>query len=604
MSILDKKGIGVTSGFKLVSGAPIDARFTAEDEIDLQSLIDNGAVYNGLEVWVNSLGKKKMYNGTEFVDVATGGSSGGSGSSGNVFVEVDNLPESPDQNTIYKKRTLPTQLPTPGEFVDTIYFNTTKSPTEIMGTLAQDNIFWVDGSLVDAPGYSFCPILCFDGSDQPAFWNDPVVILTFLKNSSDTYYLSFQGFTTGNALDLWSSNSGWRVPSNFVIKKNSMASVQGLPIGTSNSLLNDILNSNGVFTPKVEYFVWDSVGSQWSTPSMLDVPFIPSNAIQGAIYRVQNNTPIHSDGYLGSIKFNKLYIGDVVKMFDSLTDWIYLDESQTTGMYIIFADVSFSNLLLIQKATVEGANNIYYLQLMLYDESSGETIDKLIFSNDPQDYDWKIDSTEVIEINKKGCALISKEICEQLGSPVPNDIVVGSENDKLQYLILNASGFYTILSDKIYPLGTGSQKISVDNSVIIGSKNPVSGNAVYNYISGNTAQSVTSGNRNPVSSSAVYSHVETTKTSLLNTVNNTINNSKVTVDKTMSSTSSNPVANYVVKQYVDSKATTITVDSAMSSTSTRPVQNRIIKQYVDNKETELKQYVEDTINNLVERYYS
>ena len=62
MSILDKKGIGVTSGFKLVSGSPIDARFTAEDETDLQSLIDNGAVYEGLEVYVKSLGKKKIYN--------------------------------------------------------------------------------------------------------------------------------------------------------------------------------------------------------------------------------------------------------------------------------------------------------------------------------------------------------------------------------------------------------------------------------------------------------------------------------------------------------------------------------------------------------------
>lgn len=72
MAITDKKGINVTSGFKLVSANPLDARFIAVDETDLQSLIDNGAVYNGLEVWVDSLGKKLIYNGTEFVEISAG----------------------------------------------------------------------------------------------------------------------------------------------------------------------------------------------------------------------------------------------------------------------------------------------------------------------------------------------------------------------------------------------------------------------------------------------------------------------------------------------------------------------------------------------------
>lgn len=75
MSINDKKGINVTSGFKLVAPTPIDARFIAQDENDLQSLIDNGAVYNGLEVWVNSLSKKLRYNGTQFEEITSGGTS-------------------------------------------------------------------------------------------------------------------------------------------------------------------------------------------------------------------------------------------------------------------------------------------------------------------------------------------------------------------------------------------------------------------------------------------------------------------------------------------------------------------------------------------------
>ena len=72
MAITDKKGINVTSGFKLISPAPIDARYVVEDETELQSIIDNGAAYNGLEVWVNSLGKKLQFNGTGFVDVQAG----------------------------------------------------------------------------------------------------------------------------------------------------------------------------------------------------------------------------------------------------------------------------------------------------------------------------------------------------------------------------------------------------------------------------------------------------------------------------------------------------------------------------------------------------
>lgn len=68
MAITDKKGISVTSGFKLVSPTPVDVRYIADDETDLQSLIDNNAVYEGLEVWVKSLGKKFTYNGTEFID--------------------------------------------------------------------------------------------------------------------------------------------------------------------------------------------------------------------------------------------------------------------------------------------------------------------------------------------------------------------------------------------------------------------------------------------------------------------------------------------------------------------------------------------------------
>ena len=62
---------------------------------------------------------------------------------------------------------------------------------------------------------------------------------------------------------------------------------------------------------------------------------------------------------------------------------------------------------------------------------------------------------------------------------------------------------------------------------------------------------------------------------------------KVTVDSAMSASSTNPVQNKVVKQYVDDKVaaagSNITVDAALSSTSTNPVQNKAVKAAIDAK---------------------
>ena len=55
----------------------------------------------------------------------------------------------------------------------------------------------------------------------------------------------------------------------------------------------------------------------------------------------------------------------------------------------------------------------------------------------------------------------------------------------------------------------------------------------------------------------------------------------------MSASSTNPVQNKVVKQYVDDKVaaagSNITVDTSLSSTSTNPVQNKAVKAAIDDK---------------------
>ena len=55
----------------------------------------------------------------------------------------------------------------------------------------------------------------------------------------------------------------------------------------------------------------------------------------------------------------------------------------------------------------------------------------------------------------------------------------------------------------------------------------------------------------------------------------------ITVDATMSDTSTNPVQNKVVKAAIDAK--TIAVDSALSDTSVNPVQNKVVKAALDLK---------------------
>lgn len=83
MSITDKKGINVTSGFKLISPQPIDARMVVEDENELVSIVDSAAAYEGQLVYVKSLDKYVSFDGTQFNELETGG--------GGAYVEGETL---------------------------------------------------------------------------------------------------------------------------------------------------------------------------------------------------------------------------------------------------------------------------------------------------------------------------------------------------------------------------------------------------------------------------------------------------------------------------------------------------------------------------------
>lgn len=263
MSILDKKGIGVTSGFKLVSGAPIDARFTAEDETDLQSLIDNGAVYEGLEVYVKSTKKKMQYNGTEFVEFKSASSD--SGGIGKVFEDVTEIPAEPDSNVIYRvKVKQPSHVPNDGSIIGTLHFNHTLTNVEISKIIEDANIDWIDGALLGDSSYYMYLICAFDGSNYAFFKNDPITGLGILKDkATGKYILMFSGLTTNSNKVIGMSTSEqdfvWLGPSTGlpVINSNSMSSIQGIPVGTHNNKLTQIVSLNECFENKINYYNFD-----------------------------------------------------------------------------------------------------------------------------------------------------------------------------------------------------------------------------------------------------------------------------------------------------------------------------------------------------------
>lgn len=119
--------------------------------------------------------------------------------------------------------------------------------------------------------------------------------------------------------------------------------------------------------------------------------------------------------------------------------------------------------------------------------------------------------------------------------------------------------------------------VTVDAALDAGSANPVQNKAVKAALDGKAGTAVATTSANGLMS-------KDDKTKLDGIASGA---TKITIDSTMSGSSNNPVANHVVKQYVDDKVaaagSNITVDALLSSTSTNPVQNKAVKAALDSK---------------------
>lgn len=119
--------------------------------------------------------------------------------------------------------------------------------------------------------------------------------------------------------------------------------------------------------------------------------------------------------------------------------------------------------------------------------------------------------------------------------------------------------------------------VDVDNALSATSTNPVQNKVVTAALTGKAGTTVASASANGLMSKEdkdKLDHIAAGAT-------------RITIDSDMSGSSNNPVANHVVKQYVDDKVaaagSNIIVDTSLSSTSTNPVQNKAVKAAIDAK---------------------
>ena len=119
--------------------------------------------------------------------------------------------------------------------------------------------------------------------------------------------------------------------------------------------------------------------------------------------------------------------------------------------------------------------------------------------------------------------------------------------------------------------------VDVDNALSATSTNPVQNKVITAALDGKAGTAVATTSANGLMSKSDKAKLDGIASGATN----------ITIDSTMSGSSNNPVANHVVKQYVDDKVaaagSNITVDAALSSTSTNPVQNKAIKEAIDAK---------------------
>ena len=140
----------------------------------------------------------------------------------------------------------------------------------------------------------------------------------------------------------------------------------------------------------------------------------------------------------------------------------------------------------------------------------------------------------------------------------------------------NAAATVEYVKNKVSEVAA-SGGVNVDNALSATSTNPVQNKVITSALAKKAGTAVATESANGLMSKADKTKLDGIAAGA----------TKITIDSAMSGSSNNPVANHVVKQYVDDKVaaagSNITVDSTLSDTSTNPVQNKAVKAALDGK---------------------
>lgn len=477
MSITDKKGINVTSGFKLISGQPIDARFNVEDETELQSLIDNGAVYEGLHVWVKSLGKEKVWNGTEFTEIQASGESSGTTKA---IVDVDSLPHLIDG----------TAVPDSG-LVEKIYFNTKMNSVDIVKIL--DTLEYYD---LSDYGLSIPSAVVCVSDDLSTI----IIICNFSSADSKSYSIAYQSSEGNKIIYDYDENSSldvWYDIENINVNVENALGVLGAQLGISNQ--NEKIKNIISVTPFEDY---SKVNKDVIYRLIIDVE---KNEYKYFIYDGEKAKDVFVEKAIVDVNKMPYLIDGTVVPYSGLIDKVYINQNiNAETLFNIVSSleyVDFSGfilyVLLIDSSDLFACNALVILKqednsFVLLRESDGSLEDIAVITQN--EITWVQNVSEIAF----GITTLVGDIGPTLGMTL--------QNDKLKDFIsitpfenwdnVNDKAIYKVQEDeqtipKYYLLDKNTKNIleigggSIDEYAYEDSSNLITSGGVYKFVNDN-----------------------------------------------------------------------------------------------------------------------
>lgn len=409
MSILDKKGISVTSGFKLVSGQPLDARIVVDDLDGLQDLINNGATYEGIVVYVKSEQQLKQYNGSEWNNVYPEGD----------IITVDELPNvaNAELDKIYRVPKLissGTTLPNTGT-VGNIHFNTTLSISEVEDILNE----------LTFTGEAYLALAASDESPIIVVYKhtDPEGMVIRSESGSGVLWAN-EGAVQNYASTYGITHAGWQEFTNpIVLNEEVKATAGGASVGTQNGLLSNLIYTAPYTSTIVGYTYHRANGNEWldilnggtgggsssGSSDFIDVEELPevSSADFTKVYRVLTEYDLVGTEVPSSGTIEKIYINT------NLSDEEIIDIVSSVNL-VQLPGFSFDLYAVVTTADLSNALSIFNLEGEWIISQSINNAGNVLWSNSNG---WIADDL----IINWGYENMLSAVAPQLGGTVQND---------------------------------------------------------------------------------------------------------------------------------------------------------------------------------------